>query len=92
MQWLAIGWVDAAMLGVMVVSVLVGAVRGITFELLSLAGWFAAWFAGLWLGPVLAPYLPVGSPGSALNRGLAFASAFLACSCCGAWRLARSRR
>jgi membrane protein required for colicin V production len=72
-----IGWVDAAMLGVIALSVLVGAVRGITFEVLSLAGWFAAWSAGLWVGPLLAPYLPIGSAGSALNRGVAFASAFL---------------
>lgn len=77
MEWPQIGWVDAAMLALLVVSVLVGAVRGFTFEILSLSGWFAAWFAGIWFGPLLAPYLPVGEIGSALNRGVAFASAFL---------------
>ena len=30
------------MLGVLALSALVGAVRGLTFELLSLAGWFVA--------------------------------------------------
>ena len=77
MEWPQIGWVDAAMLALLIVSVLVGAARGFTFEILSLAGWFAAWFAGIWLGPLLAPYLPVGEAGSALNRGVAFACAFL---------------
>ena len=72
-----IGWVDLAMLGVIALSVLVGAVRGLTFEVLSLLGWVAAWFAGLWLGPELAPHLPVGTAGSPLNSIAAFASAFL---------------
>src|SRR5438046_840257 len=65
------------MLGVVALSALVGAVRGLTFEVLSLLGWVAAWFAGLWLGPVLAPHIPVGTPGSPLNVIVAFASAFL---------------
>ena len=73
----AIGWVDLAMLGVIALSAIVGAVRGLTFEVLSLLGWVAAWFGGVWLGPVLAPYLPVGTPGSPLNGIAAFASAFL---------------
>ena len=73
----AIGWVDLAMLGVIALSAIVGAVRGLTFEVLSLLGWVAAWFAGLWLGPVLAPHLPIGTPGSPLNGIAAFACAFL---------------
>ena len=46
MEWPALGWVDLAMLGVIAFSALVGSVRGFTFELLSLAGWFFAYFAG----------------------------------------------
>ena len=76
-EWPTLGWVDLAMLGVVALSALVGAVRGLTFEVLSLLGWVAAWFAGLWLGPVLAPHIPVGTPGSPLNVIVAFASAFL---------------
>ena len=76
-EWPTLGWVDLAMLGVVAVSALVGAVRGLTFEVLSLLGWIAAWFAGLWLGPWLAPHLPVGTPQSPLNVVVAFASAFL---------------
>jgi len=72
-----IGWVDLAMLGVIALSALVGAVRGLTFEVLSLLGWVAAWFAGVWLGPLLAPHLPVGAPDSPLNAFASFACAFV---------------
>lgn len=72
-----IGWVDVAMFALVVLSAFVGVARGFTFEVLSLAGWFAAWFGGIWLGPLVGPYLPVGEAGSALNRGVAFACAFI---------------
>ena len=73
----ALGGLDLAMLGVLAFSALVGVVRGLVFEILSLMGWAAAWFAGLWLGPLLAPHLPLGTPGSPLNGIAAFACAFL---------------
>jgi len=73
----AIGWIDLAMLGVIALSAIVGAVRGFTFEVLSLLGWVAAWFAAVWLGPVVAPHLPIGTPGSALNGIASFACAFI---------------
>lgn len=77
MEWPALGWVDIAMIAVVALSALVGAVRGLTFELLSVAGWIAAWLAGLWLGPWLAPYLPIGTAGSPLNVVVSFACAFI---------------
>lgn len=77
MEWPVIGWIDLAMIAVVVLSAIVGAVRGLTFELLSLAGWIAAWFAGLGLGPWLAPHLPVGPAGSPLNTVASFACVFI---------------
>lgn len=77
MQWLPLGWVDLAMIGVIALSAIVGLARGITFELLSLAGWFVAYFAARWLEPFIAPHLPIGPAGSALNQGVSFVSAFL---------------
>ena len=71
------GWIDVAMLALVALSAIVGLARGFTFEILSLAGWFAAWFAAVWCGPLLAPYLPIGEAGSALNRGVAYASTFI---------------
>jgi membrane protein required for colicin V production len=71
-------WVDWLLLAVLLASLLVGLVRGLLFECLSLAGWVVAWFAAQWLSPVLAPHLPVGTAGSALNLGVAFALCFFA--------------
>jgi membrane protein required for colicin V production len=73
-----IGWVDLALVAVLLLSVIVGLARGVVFELLSLAGWVAAWFAAQWLAPQVAPHVPVGATGSALNHGAAFALAFIA--------------
>ena len=73
----ALSWIDWTLLAVLAVSVLVGLVRGLVFECLSLAGWLVAWFGAQWAAPVAAPYVPVGSPGSALNLGVAFAACFL---------------
>lgn len=73
-----LGVVDLAMLGVVAVSVLVGLVRGLIFEVMSLAGWVAAYFAAHWFAADVAAVLPVGTPGSGLNRALAFAFVFIA--------------
>jgi membrane protein required for colicin V production len=78
-DWLsALGWVDGTLLAVLLLSMVVGLVRGFVFECLSLAGWLVAWFGAQWASPQLAPYLPVGSPGSGLNLGAAFIVAFIA--------------
>jgi membrane protein required for colicin V production len=71
-------WVDMAMLALLVISMLVGLMRGFVFELLSLAGWFAAYFSSLWFTPMAQPYIGVGAPSSTLNYGVSFACVFLA--------------
>ncbi len=73
----SLGWVDWALLGVLVLSMVVGLWRGVVFELLSLAGWVAAFVAAQLTVPTLAPLLPLGTPGGALNHALAFALAFV---------------
>ncbi len=72
-----IGWVDIAMLAFLVLSVIVGLVRGVVFEVLSLVGWFVAWFFALWLTPVALPYITLGGAGTTLNHVIAFACVFL---------------
>jgi membrane protein required for colicin V production len=72
-----LGWVDIGMLAVLLMSVVIGAVRGFVFELLSLAGWVAAWIAAQWFGAELAQHLPIGVPGSPLNLGLGYALTFI---------------
>ena len=77
-EWLsALGWVDATLLVVLLLSMIVGLMRGFVFECLSLAGWLVAWFGAQWASPQLAPYLPVGTPGSGLQLGAAFILAFI---------------
>ncbi len=73
-----LGWVDWVFIAILLLSVVVGLLRGLVFEVLSLLGWLAAYLAAQWLTPSLAPHLPVGAPGSALNHAATFASAFIA--------------
>jgi uncharacterized membrane protein required for colicin V production len=40
---------------VLLLSMIVGIVRGLVFECLSLAGWLVAWFGAQWAAPQLAP-------------------------------------
>jgi membrane protein required for colicin V production len=72
-----LGWVDIAFAAFLALSVVVGLLRGFVFELLSLAGWFAAYFVGLWFTPSFQPYIHVGAPGSTLNYGTTFACVFI---------------
>ena len=72
-----LGWVDIGLAAFLALSVAIGLLRGFVFELLSLAGWFAAYFAGRWLAPSWAPVVHIGEPGSALNYGVTFAAVFL---------------
>lgn len=75
---LDLAWVDIGLLAFLAISVVVGLIRGVVFELLSLAGWFAAYFAARQWTPWLLPSIPLGEPGSALKHGIAFACVFLA--------------
>ncbi len=72
-----IGWVDWTLLALTGVSIVVGLVRGLVFEVLSLLGWVAAYVAAQAASPWLAPHLPIGAPGSALNFGASFAIVFI---------------
>ena len=72
-----LAWVDIGLLAFLLLSVGVGLMRGVVFELLSLAGWFAAYFAAQYGTPWAMPHIPLGLPGSALNHGVAFAAVFL---------------
>jgi len=74
---LDIGWVDWGLIAVLALSILVGALRGLAFEALSIIGWFVAYFAAQWVAPFIAPHFPIGTPGSLLNQASAFASVFV---------------
>lgn len=72
------GWVDFALLALVLLSVIVGMVRGLVFELLSLFGWLAAYVGAQMFASTVAAYLPVGSAGSNINLAAAFALTFVA--------------
>lgn len=55
---LLLSWADLALLLVVAVSVIVGAVRGLVFEALSLGAWVVAYLAAPFLAPVVEGWLP----------------------------------
>jgi membrane protein required for colicin V production len=71
-------WVDLAMLAVLAISMVVGLVRGLVFEVLSLVGWLVAYLVARWFGADLAVHIPVGKPGSAVNHAVGFVVLFIA--------------
>lgn len=60
-QELLLTWVDLALLMVLGVSVVVGAIRGFVYEALSLAAWVVAYFASPFLAPWVQGWLPADS-------------------------------
>ncbi|MBP6777346.1 MAG: CvpA family protein [Piscinibacter sp.] len=71
-------WIDLAMLGWLLLSMLIGVWRGLVFELLSVASLLVAWFGCQWTAPQIASWLPVGEPGSRLNHAAALVIGFVA--------------
>lgn len=81
MEWLSPsggwnGW-DAAGLAVVVLSTLVGLLRGFVLEVLSLLGWFVAVVVAIVFAPDVATWLPVGEPGSRTRDIAALVALFL---------------
>lgn len=70
----ALDWVFIA---VLVVSLLIGAWRGLVFELLSLAGWAAAFLAARWFAGQVGAWLPVGAPQAPWRPVAGFAVVFV---------------
>jgi len=57
-QELLLSWADLGLMLLVLVSIVVGAVRGFVFEALSLAAWVIAYLAAPWLAPVVEGWLP----------------------------------
>jgi len=70
--------VDWILLGVLVFSTVLGAWRGLVFEVLSLLGWVAAFFTAQWFAPQVALLLPVTSASESLRYAAAFVLVFIA--------------
>jgi membrane protein required for colicin V production len=74
---LALAWVDLLLLGVLLLSVLVGLWRGLLFELLSLAGWVVAYFGSPLVAPLLASWMPAQRMGPSLIHVASLLIAFV---------------
>ena len=68
---------DWALLGVLGLSMLVGAWRGLVFEVLSVLGWALSFFAAQWFAPTLAGELPLPSAGEPVRYAAAFVLIFI---------------
>ena len=70
--------VDLSLLGVLVFSMLLGAWRGLVYEVLSVLGWAAAFYAAQWYAPQVALWLPLDSVSEPVRYAAAFALVFVA--------------
>ena len=70
--------VDWCLLGVLVFSMLLGAWRGLVYEVLSVLGWLAAFYAAQWFAPQVVVWLPLGSASEPVRHAAAFALVFIA--------------
>ena len=69
-DWLAIALI--------VISMLYGLMRGLVFEVISLAGWIAAFMCAQWFAGSVAAWLPFGEVDAAWRYPLAFVLVFVA--------------
>lgn len=53
-----LSWADLALVALLLVSLLLGAWRGLVLEVFSLAAWVLAYFLAPWLGPALEGWMP----------------------------------
>jgi membrane protein required for colicin V production len=68
---------DIAMAVLLALSVLVGAWRGLVFELMSLLGWLVAYVVAVAYSGLFSPHLPIGEQGSALNHAASLVVTFI---------------
>lgn len=73
-----IGSVDWLLLAVIGFSLLLGAWRGLVYEVLSVMGWIAAFFLAQWFAPALAGKLPaLAGAGEPVRYAVAFVLIFI---------------
>jgi len=71
-------WLDYAVLGVFAASLVVGALRGLVREVLSILGWVIAFLAANLLAGPLGPEMPQAIPSPELRVAAAFLAIFVA--------------
>ncbi len=71
--------VDWILIGIVLLSLLVGLWRGLVFEVLSLVGWVSAFFAAQWLAVFVASQLPLQGLSDPVRYAVGFVLTFLVC-------------
>ena len=71
-------WLDYAVIGVFVASLVLGAWRGLVREVLSTLGWVIAFLAANLLAGPLGPAMPQAIPGPELRIASAYVAVFVA--------------
>ena len=69
---------DWILTGVLVFSLLLGAWRGLVYEVLSVLGWAASFYAAQWFAPQVATWLPLQTASNTLRYAAAFVLVFIA--------------
>lgn len=74
----AVALLDWAVLAILCASLLLGAFRGLVYEVLSVLGWIAAFVAAQWFAADVAAMLPIGDAPSTLRFAVGFVLVFVA--------------
>lgn len=69
---------DWIFLGVLAASMVVGAWRGLVYEVLSVCGWIAAFVLAQWLAPDAAHWLPMAGAAEVMRYAAGFVLVFVA--------------
>ena len=69
---------DWIVLAVLALSALLGLLRGLVYEVLSVLNWLAAFLLAQWLAPNAAALLPLGQAGESLRYAAGFVLVFIA--------------
>jgi len=69
---------DWIFLAVLLISMLVGAWRGLVYEVLSVANWIAAFVLAQWFGPAAAHWLPISGGTEVVRFAAGFVLVFIA--------------
>ena len=70
-------FVDWALIGILGLSFVVGAWRGLVFEVLSVFVWIAAFLLAQWFAPDVAAKLPMAGTGQSLRYAAGFVLVFI---------------
>ena len=68
---------DWIFLGLVLLSLLIGAWRGLVYEVLSLATWVGAFLLAQWFAPAVAPHLPMAGATEMVQYAAAFLVVFV---------------